>query len=93
MTLEEQLKKIMDDNVARAEAFAKRFLDIQVNHCGTAGNIGLAAYHNKETGWGFSVQFITSSDMKQHIHAWVEFAGPDDAVDGVAEQFKKIVGG
>ncbi len=92
MTLEEILSKIMDDNIARAKAFAEMFPGLSVTHCGTEGNVGMAAYHNKETGWGFTVQFITSPDMKQHIHAFVEFVGPQDAAMHVAEQFKKIVG-
>lgn len=90
--LEKILAKIMDDNIERAAVFAKLFPGLAVNHCGTAGNVGLAAYSNSKTGWGFSVKFITSPDMKQHVHAFVEFVGTQDDVEQVAEQFKKIVG-
>ncbi len=92
MTLETILAKIMDDNIARAKAFAEMFPGLPVTHCGTEGNVGMAAYHNKDTGWGFTVKFITSPDMRQHIHAFTEFVGTQDDAGAVAEQFKKIVG-
>ena len=91
-SLEKILKKIMDDNIERAAEFATRFPNLPVAHAGTQGNVGVASYHNKTTGWGFTVKFITSPDMKQHVHAFVEFVGTQDDIAEVAEQFKKIVG-
>lgn len=93
MSLADELQKIADANVERAAEFARRFPGLKVTHCGAPGNVGMAAHHNAETGWGFTAQFVTTPDMKQHLHAWVEFTGPDESVDAVAEQMKKIVGG
>ncbi len=79
-------------NIRRAQDFAARFTTIKAGSCGTKPPNAMATYHNKETGWGFTVEFITTPDLVNHIHAFIEYVGKESDQDAVAEQFKKIVG-
>lgn len=88
----EEMKKLHDANIARAAEFAERFSTIKVTSCGTKAPDAMACHHNTETGWGFTVQFITTPDLTNHLKAWTEYVGKDGDQDAVAEQLKKIVG-
>ncbi len=89
----EEMKLMHSANIKRAAEFADRFKTIKVTSCGTKEPGAMAAHHNAETGWGFTVQFITTPDRKNHIHAYTEYVGKDGDQESIAEQFKKIVGG
>lgn len=89
----EQMKLAHAENIQRAADFAERFNSIKVTSCGTKEPGAMAAHHNKETGWGFTVQFITTPDHVNHIHAYTEYVGKAGDEEAIAEQFKKVVGG
>lgn len=85
--------KVLEANVARAKAFAEEFPNLKVGHVGTMKDAsGMAAYHDAATGLGFTAQFLTTADGKNHIHAWLEYVGDADRAGEIAAQFKKIVG-
>lgn len=99
MSAEKQMAKvnklmeaIAAANLARAAEFAAMFPNIKVTPAGVKGGAAMAAYHNDELGWGFTAQFITSQDGQNHIHAFIEFVGPENRAEDIANQFKKIVG-
>lgn len=89
--IDKLMGKIAEANLARAQAFAAKFPDLKLAPCGVKGGAAMVAYHNKQTGWGFTVQFITAADGADHIHAFVEFVGPLSGSDVVANEIKKII--
>lgn len=84
--------KVLEANIARAKKFAELFPALNVGHVGTIKDAAaMAAYSNSKTGWGFTAQFLTTADGKNHMHAWVEYVGDAKKAKDVAEQLKKIV--
>lgn len=87
------MEAIAEANLALATEFAALFPNLKVTPCGVKGGVAMAAFHDQASGWGFTAQFLTSQDGKNHIHAFIEFVGPVERSGDIAEQFKKIVGG
>ncbi len=75
-----------------AADFCTKFDGIKVTSTGSKGG-AFAAHHNKETGWGFTANFVVDADGNVHLHTWVEFVGKAEDADRAAAEIEKIVGG
>ena len=91
--LQEMLNKLAAENLKKAEAFAALFPNIKVTASSGQDGRAVAVHYNDKTKWGFTVMFLTTPDMKEHIHAYAEYVGVASDADAVAAQIKKIVGG
>ncbi len=90
--LQDMLNKLAAENLKKAEAFAEMFPGIKVTASSGQDGRAVAVHHDDKTKWGFTVMFLTTPDMKEHIHAYAEYVGVADDALHVAEQFKKIIG-
>lgn len=89
--LQDLLNKLAAENLKKAEAFAAQFPGLKVTASSGQDGRAVAVHHNDKTGWGFTVMFLTTPDMKEHIHAYAEYVGAADDVAEVVMQLKKIV--